>query len=488
MTMVFLPLLAEGKDVGKYTLPEGHLFGMKVPKGGSSCAKCRFISRDGKHCGNAYFQDWRRSLGVPEANVLPAPADEYCCDVFAEPEGKQAAFLARVVARYRTSAVLDEKMKALLLKLRKGADSSLSIPQFFKVVALLGGWRVEEIVGLIPIHYPRGEVEREMLQHIHSDNEQEARAFYDKVKSHEVSNLPTNPQLGQLYVMDLAPFKSWQDTWDATKMNHGAGYKLWVGVPGYRITDPNGKVFELLPNRHDVKESHRDNVLPTIDAKGLKKKLRPWDMLKWAKAHTTWLAQINEILGLDPHEKSGPGGRPAMPRTRENTGTCGACLRNIKLVWKSDQLPTMALHGYNRPGHGYVIGKCFGGDHPPYELSPEGTKIMLGYIKQQFEGTKEVVEFFKGSPEKFEHQKRTYDKAVDPEAWEFGLKHALASAESALHFPAMDFKAYSWLVDHWEKRDLPQEGTSHIDWYLQALRSTGGKEASLVLRVALSAL
>lgn len=472
--MVFLPVLAEGKDVGKFTLPEDHLFGMRVPKGGSSCAKCKFAGSDGKHCGNTNFQDWQKSLGVADPSELPAPADEYCCDVFAasdavmaEKVARRFLLAARVAARFVRAAELDEKMKALLLKLRKGADSTLSIPQFFKVVGLLGGWRVEEIVGLTPIHYPKGETAYgEMLQHLRSGDEAGARALWEKIKAHEVTSLPSSPQPGQAYVMDLAPLKVVEAY---GKLEHAAEYKLWVGVPGYRITDPNGKVFELLPSRHDI-DSRREDALPVVDVKALKKKLRPWDLLKWAKAHTTWLAQINEILGTDPHEKS-------APRTRENTGTCGACLRNIKLVWKSDQLPVMALHGYNRPGHGYIIGKCYGGDHPPYELSPEATKIMLTYVVKQVEEARKLVAFLKTSPEKFEYHEQTYDKAKDEDKWEYYLKLATASAEHALQFPEMDFKAYSWLVDHWEKRDLPKEGGEHIDWYIKALRSTGGKEA-----------
>jgi len=82
-----------------------------------------------------------------------------------------ASLVERVIRRFQAGAPLDEKMQALLLKLRKGADSSLTIPQFFKVIDFLGGWRHEEIVGITPIHYPRGEVEHEMLQHVRSDDE-----------------------------------------------------------------------------------------------------------------------------------------------------------------------------------------------------------------------------------------------------------------------------------------------------------------------------
>ena len=81
--------LAAPEGVGKFTLPEGHLFGMRVPKGGSDCSKCKFVSKNLKHCGNPYFQEWRKSLGA-DPSLLPLPADEYCCDVFAEAEPAEA--------------------------------------------------------------------------------------------------------------------------------------------------------------------------------------------------------------------------------------------------------------------------------------------------------------------------------------------------------------------------------------------------------------
>lgn len=72
-------------DIAKY-LPPGHDLGMRVPKGGSSCSKCKWGNAgDGKPwCSNEMFQAWRaEAQDVREnAEVLPAPADEYCCDLY----------------------------------------------------------------------------------------------------------------------------------------------------------------------------------------------------------------------------------------------------------------------------------------------------------------------------------------------------------------------------------------------------------------------
>ena len=56
-------------------VPAGHRVGTIVPKGGSSCASCKWVSEDGSSCSNMFWVQWH---GGDEK--LPAPADEYCCD------------------------------------------------------------------------------------------------------------------------------------------------------------------------------------------------------------------------------------------------------------------------------------------------------------------------------------------------------------------------------------------------------------------------
>jgi hypothetical protein len=56
--------------------PEDHKLGMRVAKGGSMCANCSYVSEDLKKCGNETFQKFNGG------DELPAPADEYCCDLY----------------------------------------------------------------------------------------------------------------------------------------------------------------------------------------------------------------------------------------------------------------------------------------------------------------------------------------------------------------------------------------------------------------------
>lgn len=64
---------AKGK--GKVEYPDDHQPGMRVPKGGSDCAKCEYFKGNQK-CGNEYFIKWNGS------DKIPAPVDQYCSDWF----------------------------------------------------------------------------------------------------------------------------------------------------------------------------------------------------------------------------------------------------------------------------------------------------------------------------------------------------------------------------------------------------------------------
>lgn len=59
---------------GEFSLPPEHRAGMRVPRGGSSCASCKFVSEDLKHCSNERWQRWSGTDELPEA------AEEYCSD------------------------------------------------------------------------------------------------------------------------------------------------------------------------------------------------------------------------------------------------------------------------------------------------------------------------------------------------------------------------------------------------------------------------
>src|SRR6185312_3258471 len=69
-----------GRVASEKVLPPNHQLGMKVPKGGSSCSKCRFLATP-TTCGNKGFIKWNGEA------KLPAPSNEYCCDLYEVAKG-----------------------------------------------------------------------------------------------------------------------------------------------------------------------------------------------------------------------------------------------------------------------------------------------------------------------------------------------------------------------------------------------------------------
>lgn len=68
-------------------------------------------------------------------------------------------------------------------------------------------------------------------------------------------------------------------------------------------------------------------------------------------------------------------------RSEENptgpSGTCQVCFKRQKT---RDGL--MVLHGYQRPGHGYIVGECWGVSYPPFEISAERTQAFLDELQR----------------------------------------------------------------------------------------------------------
>jgi hypothetical protein len=60
------------------TYPADHRPGMRVPKGGSNCAKCEYLGKDKVSCTNKYFVRWNGS------SKIPGEIDSYCSDWFEE--------------------------------------------------------------------------------------------------------------------------------------------------------------------------------------------------------------------------------------------------------------------------------------------------------------------------------------------------------------------------------------------------------------------
>jgi len=76
-----------------------HKLGVRVPPGGSSCASCQWVRRegDGPHCANRLWQLWprKRGGGGGKSRLPVNAADAFCCDLWKPTETTAGVSAAR---------------------------------------------------------------------------------------------------------------------------------------------------------------------------------------------------------------------------------------------------------------------------------------------------------------------------------------------------------------------------------------------------------
>ncbi len=92
--------------------------------------------------------------------------------------------------------------------------------------------------------------------------------------------------------------------------------------------------------------------------------------------------------------------------TEDNVGICACCFGQFKVEPRNNTY-FMVNHGYERPGHGYLIGGCRGTEFPPYEYSTDGTVWLLGDRRQKENGLLESLERLKETPPLMKETQKT---------------------------------------------------------------------------------
>lgn len=353
----------------------------------------------------------------------------------------------RIVDRFlqRQAAMTEDKLREILLKIRKGATSSLNWKQLGDVLGSLdAGWKLEKIVGLVKLYGYQGH--EESPENFWDDDQKVTEDRHKSLQSSAVSALPTAPKHDEMYVMDLAPVTS-REMFGKTVWEFS--FKMWRGNEGWRVTTPDNKVRDELPGRYDLGDFHHGYRSRS------RSKIQLWDMTKWLNAEAGWLEQINKRLDMSAHE-------PAAPRTRDGTGTCPVCFQNIKAR------PEMVLHGYKRPGTGQVHGNCFGMGFLPFEVSVKGTQEYLEKgLKPQLKRLQRTLADLKA--DKVDQLSTWREKNItrDHPQWASVLKETIEATEREVEFSEAFVEAHERLVKHWKERPLPTEGDRKIDWFTQ---------------------
>jgi hypothetical protein len=79
------------------------------------------------------------------------------------------------------------------------------------------------------------------------------------------------------------------------------------------------------------------------------------------------------------------------PEPKNPTATCQICQQEYCVMPGSG---VIYLHGYQRPGWGYVIGNCDGAQYPPYEQSCDRAKEVKATFEEMVRCRKSFLEHF----------------------------------------------------------------------------------------------
>lgn len=266
-----------------------------------------------------------------------------------------------------------EKLRELMLKLRKGAGTSLKLGQLMPVFEALGGWSFE------PVLYWRPEIDFRPDNRGHFSHERRdvVEAEWRSMKGREVTSLPQSISSSDLHrkvYQDVGEITESTGAWSGFFFN----YKAWIASEGVRIVSPDRATFEVGKTSEQFENEYATNMRSLTGEK----------FQEWLKT-TSYFKQLNEYLGTDPIEQEKERKRLEQQRILrgEKNGTCPACFNMYKLTRKAKYgrnrtLPGMVLHGYKRPGTGWIEGNCFGQDWPPFELSSEGTEAWLRHLEK----------------------------------------------------------------------------------------------------------
>lgn len=145
-------------------------------------------------------------------------------------------------------------------------------------------------------------------------------------------------------------------------------------------------------------------------------------------------------------------------RRADTVGCCPACWGDYVVKERRGGKLAVVLHGYQRPGVGYTIGRCFGVGYAPLEVSTEGLDAFICTIKSQLDGVTEALAElptvgsvfraprWSGDEGKlFKRGEDGFDKALADRKWRLeGDQRALKSIHNEAVKRRADWRPQSW--------------------------------------------
>lgn len=189
---------------------------------------------------------------------------------------------------------------------------------------------------------------------------------------------PVDPLVGGLYYCGAArdlsslPYGYGLDRDGKPRIDGFVVGRMWVGCRSIRLAD--GSVQAEFP------------LLPQDDAAAFAcPALWTWLYRQGAKEKAA------ALLAAEDAEQLNQTARPPSAKTMDNTGLCAICERRQKL----SRTGAMVLHGYERPGTGFITGNCFGTDYPPLEISHEACGAYIKVLEHRFSTNQRLVDHYR---------------------------------------------------------------------------------------------
>jgi len=251
------------------------------------------------------------------------------------------------------------------------------------------------------------------------------------------SKPPVSPEPGRLYVLSFSitpgtergPSGHTMDALWSTDESIHAEFTYGVGVPGFTVTNPQGK-STFIPESDTTNGYRVDDALAK---------------LKFKSAFKVWLKGPGQQLKK-------PGLTPI--RTIENTGSCPVCTRNVKLTRGG----LLVDHGYQVPWQysGRTQG-CFGEGFPPYERSPKGCEAYVKALENTLMATKERLAN-SDSVRKLPHPHRK-KVVIEPgdRDWDTAMSRYRQQLQRTIKMIPDDILRMQQRIDEWVGRPLPGE-------------------------------
>jgi hypothetical protein len=194
-----------------------------------------------------------------------------------------------------------------------------------------------------------------------------------------------------------------------------------------------------------------------------------YDVLPWAKEQGL-VEKVCALLGKPTLEEE-QAAKAAAKKTSERRFTCGCCFGEFKTVEspRSENFGKMVRHGYERPGHGYIEGGCWGEHTVPFEVSKKTTERFLAEV------VRPALETFEAELQRLENapqtvtvtrQRKTETLNKGDEGFDRAVSDAIYRVKNKLYYIRKDValiehKLEKW-IQTWEPCDVDPKAPAAV--------------------------